>query len=92
MEAKRIEISALLRASHKKSDIAKLLNVSRMSVHKAANRLRDGETLKDHPRTGKPRVVIRTRWCACTHRKNYSRVARAKHELLAIGHLAGTVA
>ena len=48
MEAKRIEISALIRAFHKKSGIAKLLNVSR---------LRDGETLKDRPRTDKPRVV-----------------------------------
>ena len=52
MEAKRIEISALLRASHKKSDIAKLLNVNRV-----ASRLRDGETLKDRPCTGIPRVV-----------------------------------
>ena len=32
MEVKRIEISALLRASHNKSDIAKLLNVSRKPV------------------------------------------------------------
>ena len=60
MEAKRIEISALLRASHKKSDIAKLLNVSRMSVHRVASRLRDGETLKDRPRTGRQRVVKTT--------------------------------
>ena len=51
MEAKIIEISALPRASHKKSDIAKPLNVSRMSVHTVASRLRDGETLKDRPRT-----------------------------------------
>ena len=57
MEAKRIEISALLRASHKKSDIAKLYNVSRISVQKVATRLRDGETIKDRPRTGRPRVV-----------------------------------
>ena len=57
MEAKRIEISALLRASHKKSDIAKLLNVSRMSVHRVASRLRYSKTLKDRPRTGRPRVV-----------------------------------
>ena len=57
MEAKRIEISALLRASHNKSYVAKLLNVSRMSVHRAASRLRDGETLEGRPRTGTPRVV-----------------------------------
>ena len=57
MEAKRIEISAPLRASHKKSDIAKLLNVIRMSVQRVTSRLRDGETLKDRPRAGRPRVV-----------------------------------
>ena len=57
MEEKRIEISALLRPSHKKWDIAKILNVSRISVHRVASRLRDGETLKDRPRTGRPRVV-----------------------------------
>ena len=57
MEAMRIEISALLRASHKKSDIAELHNVSRMSVRRATSRLRDGETFKDRPRSGRPRVV-----------------------------------
>ena len=57
MEAKRIEISALLRASHKKSDIDKLLNVSRMLVHRVASRLRDGEPLKGRPRTCTPRAV-----------------------------------
>ena len=33
MEAKRIKISALLHACHGKSDIAEILNVSRMTVH-----------------------------------------------------------
>ena len=28
-----------------------------MSVHRVASRLRDGETLKDRPRTGRLRVV-----------------------------------
>ena len=32
MEEKRNEISALLRAGHKKTDIAKQLNVNRMTV------------------------------------------------------------
>ena len=50
MEAKIILISAPLRAFHKKSDIAKLLNVSQMSVHRVASRLRDGKTLKVRPR------------------------------------------
>ncbi|KAF2351391.1 hypothetical protein FHG87_017852 [Trinorchestia longiramus] len=50
MEAKRIEILALLRAPHKKSDMAKRLNVNRMAVHRVASRLRDGETLNDCPR------------------------------------------
>ena len=57
MESKRIEIAALLRASHKKLDIAELLNVSRMTVHGVARRLSKGETLKDRPREGRPRVV-----------------------------------
>ena len=92
MEAMIIEISALLRASHKKSDIATLLNVSRMSVHRVGSRLRDGETLKDRPHTSRPRVGIPTRWCACTHRKKCSGVAGVKHELLAKGLLAATVA
>ena len=57
METKRIEISALQRASRKESDIAKVCNVSRMSVHRVASRLRDGETLKDRPRAGRLQVV-----------------------------------
>ena len=57
MEVKRIEISALLRASHKKSDIAKLLNVSRISVRRVTSCLKYGETLKDRHCTGRPRVV-----------------------------------
>ena len=57
MGAKIIKISALLRESHKKSDIAKLFHVSRMSARKVASRSRDVETLKDRPRTGIPRVI-----------------------------------
>ena len=53
----KIEISALLRASRKNSEIAKILNVSRMSVHKVTSHLRDGETPKDRPRTCRPRIV-----------------------------------
>lgn len=57
MEAKRIEIAALLRASHKKAEIAKQLNVSRMTVHRVSKRLEESESLKDRPRVGRPRVV-----------------------------------
>ena len=49
MEAKRIEIAALLRASHKKAEIAKRLKVSRMTVHRVAKRLEESESLKDRP-------------------------------------------
>ena len=80
-------MEALLRASHKKLDIAKLLNVSRRSVRRVVSRLRDGETLKDRPRTDRSQDGIPKRWCACTHRKNSSRVAKVKHELLAQGLL-----
>ena len=47
MEAKRIEISALLRAGHSKSDIASQLKVSRRTVYRVADRLTNNETLKD---------------------------------------------
>ena len=57
MEAKRHEIAALLRASCKKAEIAKLLNVSRMTVYRVAKRLEESESLKDRPRIGRPRVV-----------------------------------
>ena len=54
MEAKRIEISALLRAGHKQTDIARQLSVSRMTVYRVAQRLNNSETLKDRPRSGRP--------------------------------------
>ena len=53
MEAKRIEISVLLREGHKKSEIAKRLKASRMTVHRVADRLRNSE---DRPRSGTPQV------------------------------------
>ena len=43
MEAKRIEVSALLRVGHKKSEIAKQLKVSQMTVHRVADHLRNSE-------------------------------------------------
>ena len=57
MEGKRNEISALLRAGHKQTDIAKLLNVSRMTVYRVAQRLNNSETLKDWPRSGRPQKI-----------------------------------
>lgn len=60
MEVKRVEISALLRAGHNKSDIAKQLKTSRMTVHRVAERLKNDEGLKDRPRSGRPRVVNRS--------------------------------
>src|SRR5277367_710980 len=59
MEAKRVEIPALLRAGHPKSEIAKLLNVSRMTVHRVAVRLKNGGDLKDQHRSGRPRDLKR---------------------------------
>ena len=60
MEAKRIKISALISAGHNKSDIAKLLNVSRRTVHRVVDRLKNKEDLKDRPRSGRPQVVSRS--------------------------------
>ena len=59
MEAKRIEISALLRAGHKQTDIAKQLNVNRMIVYRVSQRLNNSETLKDRPRSGRPQKIRR---------------------------------
>ena len=53
MEAKRVEISALIRACHGKSDIAEILN-SRMTVSRVAKRLENFESLQDRPRSGRP--------------------------------------
>ena len=57
MEAKRIEISTLLRAGFKKTDISKQLNVSRMTVYRVEQRLKVSESLKDRPRSGRPQVI-----------------------------------
>ena len=73
MEAKRIEVSALLRAGHKKSEIAKRLKVSRMTVHRVADRLRNSQTLKvdlaradtkllKGKRSGKPSMIRLSKW------------------------------
>lgn len=57
MEVRRIEVAALLRAGHSKSSIAKLLRVSRMTVHRVSERLNNDDDLKDRPRSGRPRVI-----------------------------------
>ena len=59
MEPKRIEISALLRAGHTKSDIASQLKVSQRTVYLVADRLTNNKTFKDRPRSGKPQVISR---------------------------------
>jgi len=59
MEAKRIEIAALLRAGHKKADIVKLQNVSLSTVKRVANRLKNKESLRDRPRSGRPQIIQR---------------------------------
>ena len=50
MEAKRMEIAALLSAQHTKSCIAEHLKVSRMTVHRVVKRLKSGEYLRDQHR------------------------------------------
>ena len=59
MEGKINEISALLRAGHKQTDISKLLNVSRMTVYCVAQRLNNSETLKEQTRSGRPQKIRR---------------------------------
>ena len=59
MERKKIEISALLRAGHKKMDIVKLQIVSLSTVKRVANCLKNNENLEDQPRFGRPQVIQR---------------------------------
>ena len=59
MEAKRFEISALLRAGHSKSDIASQLKVSLRTVYRVADRLTNNNTLKDRPHSVRPQVIGR---------------------------------
>ena len=47
MEAKRIEIPILLRAGFMKTEISKQLKVSRMTIHRAEQRLKSSEFLMD---------------------------------------------
>ncbi len=54
MEAKRLEIATLIRADHTTPDIVKRLWVTCQTVYNVCKRLEDGESLKDHPRTGRP--------------------------------------
>ena len=49
MKAKRIEISALLHVCHGKSNIAEILDISRMTVHRIAKCLENFKSLQDHP-------------------------------------------
>ena len=57
MEAKRIEISALLRSEHKKEDIVKFQKVNLSTVKRIANCLKKNESLKDRPRSGRPQII-----------------------------------
>ena len=57
MEAKWIEISSLLRAVFKETEILKLLNVSRMTVHQVEERLNSTKSVKNCPRSGRPQVI-----------------------------------
>ena len=59
MEAKMVEILALLCAGHKKADIVKLQNVSLSTVKRVANHLKNNESLKDQTRTGRPQIIQR---------------------------------
>ena len=57
MKTKTIEISALLPASHSKSDIASQLKVSRRTVYWVADHLTNNETLKNRLHSGRPQVI-----------------------------------
>ena len=57
MKTKTIEISALLPASHSKSDITSQLKVSRRTVYWAADHLTNNETLKNQLHSGRSQVI-----------------------------------
>ena len=57
MEAKRIEISTLLRVGFKKTENLKQLTVSRRAVHQVEQRLKTAESVKDRSQSGKPQVI-----------------------------------
>ena len=56
MEAKKIEISALVCAGHSKSNIASQLKVSQRTVYQVADCLTNNETLKDQSHSGRLQV------------------------------------
>ena len=57
MEAKRIEMYALLRASFTKTEISKQLNISKMYVHLVEQRFKASGFLKDYRQAGRPQVI-----------------------------------
>ncbi|XP_059094612.1 uncharacterized protein LOC131889507 [Tigriopus californicus] len=57
MEAKRIEVAALIRAGHSTKAIIALANVSKATVCLTRNRLAAGDDLKDKPMSGRPTKV-----------------------------------
>ena len=54
MEAKRTEISTLLRAV---TEISKQLNITRMTVHRVEQRQKASESLKERPQSGRYQVI-----------------------------------
>ena len=57
MEAKRNDISTLLREMFIKTTISKQLNVRRVKDHWVEQRLKASEYLKDRSRSGRPQVI-----------------------------------
>ena len=57
MKARIIEISAVFRVGHKKADIVKMQNVILYTINRVANRLKNNESLKDRPRSGRPQII-----------------------------------
>ena len=47
----------MLRAEFKKTEILKLLNVSKITVHRVEQRLKASNFLEDSPRSGRPQVL-----------------------------------
>ena len=57
MEEKQIRASAFLSAGLKKKHISQMLDISLSTVKRVEKRMKNKESLKDCPRSGRPRAI-----------------------------------
>ena len=57
MEEKQIRASAFLSAGLKKKHISQMLDISLSTVKRVEKRMKNKESLKDRPKSGRPRAI-----------------------------------